>query len=843
MSSRSRQNTINRINTNANNNNNNNEEERGGAIKRTRLDNANYTSTHTFSSSSSSSTAVAAAAASSSSSYDNFIGKTSKKYDLVNHGKDLIFPSHKPIPDRPNDAVRQGPQKQPIKKLVIKGLKDKPKLPDNYEEVTWSKLQAAVQAIFNYQRIGTSLEELYKACENLCLHKMAPSLYKRLAGEIEEHLKVEKTKLENNLNENDTLLIVVNKCWQAHCEQMGLIRSIFLYLDRTYVLQTSGVISIWDKGLEIFQKQIMSSSAGDIKKKTMNGLITLIRSERNGDSVDRSLLHSLIHMFIDLGIYCPSFENLFLMETRNYYHHEGISLVSEITVPRYLKHVKKRLREESDRVSNYLDWKTKNPLTKVVDDELIKRHVDTLLEKGFNDMMEDQHADEHIQELGRLYDLLARVNSLDRLRLYFGNYIKKTGSNIVNNVNQESTMVEDLLALKKKMDSIVAISFDRNYNFAHAVKESFEVFINQRQNKPAELIAKYVDLKLKLGNKRMDDLEIEKTLDEVLVLFRYIQGKDIFEAFYKRDLAKRLLLNKSASFDYERSMLSKLRKECGPGFTSKLEGMFKDIDLSRDFMNSFYHSRISENLRTNIKIDLYVNVLTQGFWPTYSPSPLILPPVMAECQEIFKEFYLSKHGGRNLKWQNSLGHCLLAAEFPKGNKELVVSLFQAVVLLQFNDLKLKERISYEHIKEHTGIEKKELDRTLQSLACGKVRVLKKHPKGRDVSPTDSFSVDEMFDVKFFRIKVNAIQMKETLEENQETNERVFLDRQYQVDAALVRIMKMRKKLSHNELVSELLSQLKFKAQVSDIKKRIESLIEREYLERDSEDSSILKYLA
>lgn len=70
------------------------------------------------------------------------------------------------------------------------------------------------------------------------------------------------------------------------------------------------------------------------------------------------------------------------METRSYYHHEGISLVSEITVPRYLKHVKKRLREESDRVSNYLDWKTKNPLTKVVDDELIKRHVDTLLEKG-----------------------------------------------------------------------------------------------------------------------------------------------------------------------------------------------------------------------------------------------------------------------------------------------------------------------------------------------------------------------------------------------------------------------------------------------------------------------------
>lgn len=49
------------------------------------------------------------------------------------------------------------------------------------------------------------------------------------------------------------------------------------------------------------------------------------------------------------------------------------------------------------------------------------------------------------------------------------------------------------------------------------------------------------------------------TLDRVLILFRYIQGKDVFEAFYKRDLAKRLLLGKSASFDAEKSMLSKLK--------------------------------------------------------------------------------------------------------------------------------------------------------------------------------------------------------------------------------------------------------------------------------------------
>lgn len=49
-----------------------------------------------------------------------------------------------------------------------------------------------------------------------------------------------------------------------------------------------------------------------------------------------------------------------------------------------------------------------------------------------------------------------------------------------------------------------------------------------------------------------------------------------------------------------------------------------------------------------------------------------------------------------------------------------------------------------------------------------------------------------------------------------TTERVFQDRQYQIDAAVVRIMKMRKTLSHNLLVSELYNQLKFPVKVTNL---------------------------
>jgi len=89
----------------------------------------------------------------------------------------------------------------------------------------------------------------------------------------------------------------------------------------------------------------------------------------------------------------------------------------------------------------------------------------------------------------------------------------------------------------------------------------------------------------------------------------------------------------------------------------------------------------------------------------------------------------------------------------------------------------------------------------------------KSPKSKDVSDTDTFKFNEDFTASLTRIKINSIQLKETPEENSSTNERIFQDRQFQVDAAVVRIMKTRKQLSHTLLISELFEQLKFAIKV------------------------------
>ena len=57
----------------------------------------------------------------------------------------------------------------------------------------------------------------------------------------------------------------------------------------------------------------------------------------------------------------------------------------------------------------------------------------------------------------------------------------------------------------------------------------------------------------------MTEQEIETVLDKTMVLFRFLQEKDMFERYYKQHLAKRLLLNKSVSDDSEKNMISKLK--------------------------------------------------------------------------------------------------------------------------------------------------------------------------------------------------------------------------------------------------------------------------------------------
>lgn len=733
------------------------------------------------------------------------------------------------------------------RKLTIRPFRVAPKVPPNFVEAILSDfLMPAVSAVLSSSRVPFSLEFLYGKVEDACLHKQSNKLYEALHSACDTHVQKEIAKLRTAPHDPDAFLRVLEDTWNRHCAHMMRIRAIFLKLDRTYFVQgfNPDARSLWGMGLTLFRRHL--GNARDMEMKIISSLLITINRERDGENIDVLRVKNLLRMLAAIETYSTVFEAPFIHSTELYYRKESERLVAELDVPTYLKHAEKRIVEEQNRVVQCLDPSTRKLLIATVDKRLIADHVRVLLEKGFDSMCDEKRN----EDLKRCHTLFNRANShmnssngetaYSLMKNHFVRYVKRVGLGIVMNKDKDPEMVQTLLDLKTRLDTLVMESFTGLEMFVNAVSHAFESFVNVRENKPAELIAKFVDGILRTGNKGFSEEELENTLDRTLTLFRYIDGKDVFEAFYKKDLAKRLLYDKSASLDLEKSMISKLKTQCGSQFTSKLEAMFRDVDASKDLMHHFKNHTKSRAL-VGESIELNVFVLEAARWPLSTQvAEVKLPKELTDHQEAFKRFYLTKHNGRKLSWQHIDGTCQVKASFPKGTKTLSLSLYQTVALMLFND---KDEMTYRDVLLSTGIDDAQLNRTMLSLACGKVRVLQKRPKGPKVNPDDVFYFNKAFNHKLTRIKVNAIQMKETVEENAATTEKVFQERNCQIDAALVRIMKTRKTLHHTAVIAEVYNQLRFPCNSGDIKKRIESLIDREYLERDRENPSLFRYLA
>lgn len=161
----------------------------------------------------------------------------------------------------------------------------------------------------------------------------------------------------------------------------------------------------------------------------------------------------------------------------------------------------------------------------------------------------------------------------------------------------------------------------------------------------------------------------------------------------------------------------------------------------------------------------------------------------------------------------------------------------------------REKYTFEEIQQETDIPERELGRALQSLACGKPtqRVLTKEPKSKGTENGHRFTVNDQFTSKVHRVKTQTVAAKqgESDPERKETRQKVDDDRKHEIEAAILRITKSRKKMQHSVLVAEVTQQVKarFFPSTVVIKKHIEGLIEREYLARTPEDCKVYTYVA
>ncbi|KAF6160010.1 hypothetical protein GIB67_033094 [Kingdonia uniflora] len=723
----------------------------------------------------------------------------------------------------------------------IEAFKHRVVVDPKYADKTWEALEHAIQEIYNHNASGLSFEELYRNAYNMVLHKFGEKLYSGLVTTMTAHLKETAKHIE--ASQGDWFLEEMNRKWADHNKALQMIRDILMYMDRTFIPSTNKT-PVHELGLNLWRDNVIRSLK--IHTRLLTTLLELVHKERTAEVIDRGLMRNIIKMLMDLGskVYQEDFEKPFLTASANFYSVESQQFIECCDCGDYLKKAEKRLNEEIDRVSHYMDSKSESKITNVVEKEMIANHMTRLVHME-NSGLVKMIMDDKYDDLRRMYNLFRRIsNGLSTIRDVMTSHIRETGKQLVTDperLKDPVDFVQQLLNEKDKHDKIINLAFNTDKAFQNALNSSFEYFINLNPRSP-EFISLFVDDKLRKGLKGVSEEDVENVLDKVMMLFRYLQEKDVFEKYYKQHLAKRLLSGKTVSDDAERSLIVKLKTECGYQFTSKLEGMFTDMKTSQDTMQGFY---------TNYVVDsgdcpmLAVQVLTTGSWPTQPSATCNLPAEIRGVCEKFRSYYLGTHTGRRLSWQTNMGTADLKATFGRGQKhELNVSTYQMCVLMLFNNA---DRLSYKEIEQATEIPSSELKRCLQSLACVKGKnVLRKEPMSKDIGEEDTFFFNDKFSSKFYKVKIGTVvAQKESEPEKQETRQRVEEDRKPQVEAAIVRIMKSRRVLDHNNIVAEVTKQLqsRFLPNPVVIKKRIESLIEREFLERDKVDRKLYRYLA
>ncbi|SHO77120.1 Similar to S.cerevisiae protein CUL3 (Ubiquitin-protein ligase) [Malassezia sympodialis ATCC 42132] len=760
----------------------------------------------------------------------------------------------------------------------------------------WARLSAAITQIQQHNISQLSYEEHYRYAYNLILNQQGDMLYAGVRRQVAEHLarqldarlvplfpveadqvRVAAAALElpraapglahalgllpggdasllHTVGAGERFLGALTDLWDDHGSCMSKLRDVLKYVDRVYVPNQQRV-PIWDLGLDLFRDTVVRSTRQPCYVQLMVTLLRHVYCEREGTVVERRTLKAVTDMLLalshtpDVSVYVHDWEPLFLRASSEYYVAESQRLLATQQATHYLVQAERRLAEEEARVVACFSPRTWPALQALVEQRLLTDHLDQVLAMPSGGLVALLDADAR-PDLERLYRLFARVEpGLPALHRALREYIAARGRRIHEAAAPREgsaapplevalAWVEQVLALQAQLDGVLYTSLAGDKSCEAAINEAMESLVNMQARAP-EFLSLFIDEHLKKGSRAAADME--RVLTQTITLFRFVHEKDVFERYYKLHLTRRLLHGRSASDEAERDMIARLKVEGGHSYVQKLQGMLNDMKLSDEVLQAF--EREQARAPAPRPLPMHVRVLTATYWPIALPTqPLVLPPVLAEACSAFEQFYAARHRGRVLTWQPSLGTADVRVQFRARAHDLSVSTYALIVLLLFEHT---DTLAYPAIRAATQMSDADLQRTLQSLACAKYKILRKEPKGRDVHESDTFTFHADFTCPLARIKIAQVAAKvETPGERQATTAKVEEERKNQVDACIVRIMKSRQTLAHNELVNEVVRQLlpRFQPSPALIKKRIESLLDREYLER-TEERHVYQYVA
>lgn len=786
----------------------------------------------------------------------------------------------------------------------------------------------------------TMYMEVYTAIYNYCVNKSRssgqfntdkPSNQSSIlvGSEIYEKLKnyLKKYLLNFEKNPEETFLQFYVRHWKRYTVGAIFLNHTFDYMNRYWVQKerSDGKRHIFDVNTLclITWKEVMFDPNSEL---LVNEILDQITLERDGTAIKRGDITTSIKSFVMLGIdlqdlkklnlnvYIQVFEKPFLKRTEEYYRQYSVNYLKTHPVTDYIFEAHTIINREEKGMAMYWDDHTKKPLSETLNTVLIKEHIEKM-EADFVTLLDSRDNN----KISALYNLLQRdFTLLPKLATAYEDYVRRTGEHEVSRLieaHKAAVMssapeganpkklamtamhsfppkeyIKRLLVVYDTFRVITYDCFDNDVLFTKALDNACRAYINDNEfalppgssrsatSKTSEMLAKYSDQLLKKSTK--PEIAADMSIDDIMVVFKFLTDKDVFESHYRRLFAKRLIHGTSICDQDEEAVIQRLQSENSMEYTVKITKMFQDVRLSKILETDFdmMVKQLPDYSRKKYP-ELQPFVLAENMWPfSFQEVEFNIPQELESTYTKLADMYINKHNGRVLKWLWPLCRGELVANIGKPGRppfHFTVTLFQMSILLLFN---ATDTITLETIQDKTGL-------SLQNIAASmvpfiKFKLIQQIPTGLEalVKPDTQFKIAQPYKALKTKINfaggvkndiLNALQHNNgngsnnndpnnngaqsknganadgnTMTENELIEKELNSERQIFLEACIVRIMKAKRKLPHTMLVNECIAQThqRFNPKVSMIKRAIDGLIQKGYLQR-CDDGESYSYLA
>lgn len=769
-------------------------------------------------------------------------------------------------------------------------------------EDKWHELKPTVNKLLKQQAVTTQeWQNLFWDVHKVCNwdEKGPQKVHKALKDEVTNFIKqVQERVLEHE--DDSTLLRAYISEWSKFFTQCNYLPKPFNTLESNLQGKAGGGASKRPLTDGITVQKLMLKSWNDgifcaIKSRLQSSAMKLVHAERNGEAFDSQLVIGVRESYVNLSsevldklkIYRENFEKAYLEATEEFYKTQAAAYLQENGVQNYMKYAEMKLKEEEQRALRYLETRKGCDSVSVLTDRCVNVLVGSFKETILAECPGMIAANE-TEKLLLMFQLMDRVRGgVDPMIANLESYIVTTGLDDMkasaDTITSDSEKyVEELLTLFNRFSKLVKEAFSDDPRFLTARDKAFKTVVNDstifklelpNKNKPGgsgglnvktqpesrcpELLANFCDMLLRKTpySKRLTSDEIQAKLKDVLLVLKYVINKDVFMRYHKAHLTRRLILDTSADSEMEENMVEWLRDVGMPAdYINKLARMFQDIKVSNDLNQGFKKEYKNKG---DIADSVNIKILNAGAWSRASERiPVSLPTELEDYIPEVEEFYRKNHSGRKLQWHHLMSNGVITFANKIGKFDLEVTTFQMAVLFAWNE-RPHEKISFENLRLASELPDSELRRTVWSLVAFaklKRQILLCQPEAKspkDFTDSSLFWVNQEFAViKNSKVqkrgKVNLIGRLQlsTEKAKQEENDGIVALRILRIQEAIVKIMKMRKRITNAALQTELVEILKnmFIPQKKMIKEQIEWLIDHKYLRRDEEDINTFLYV-